>query len=676
MKRPLLLLLAAATAALLALPAAALGTALPAFAVQAVAHGQGVFWAKDHTSWIGDYELDDGRSGYCIDVEKPPPTGADIEYSDGSESGWFSADDSARLAYLSRHWGSPGDPLTAAAGQLATWTVTGLAGHDQAYFAQRANADADLVLDAANHMLALANGTNGASRGASVAIALTLDGATGSARPDLTVDYLSGPVVLPIYSYPGTMTLHGATFADGSRSAKVANGATAHFTADQKGATESVTVEVSYPNLPYGDAFRLGRNTAGSQNLLVSQPPEMEVRASATASGPSGLPFRPRVQTTTSTQVAEPGATLTDDLHLEVHPASPTGTQWGVYRAHDGSMDPIPVVIQSVLYGPFPTRPAESADVPGGAPEVCRVELTVEGGPGDYRSNPCVVPTAGYYVWTDLIDPVRTPTDRGGGRLQGWRSAFGVASETTVVPAVPRIETVASAHDLSAAGCVSDSLTVNGFPAGAPAITVISTLIGPLPDAPTSETTPQGWEEFPVAGRVSTLVDHDGIHRSDCVRVHEAGHYYFVYSSQGSGPTVPKVAAGSTGDDDGEDGTAAEPEVDASLLALALIPPFSDAMVHDAESVSLTAPKPPTSTPPPPMPPTSTPPAPTVPPSPSPSAVPPIPPSPSVSSTPAPVAALASTGRSIGLSALATTWSVLAVIAGLAGLGLTARRWR
>ena len=127
MKRPFLVLLAATAAALLALPAAALGTALPAFAVQAVAHGQGVFWAKDHTSWIGDYALDDGRSGYCIDVEKPPPTGAGIDYADGSESGWFSADDSARLAYLSRHWGSPGDPLTAAAGQLATWTVTGLA---------------------------------------------------------------------------------------------------------------------------------------------------------------------------------------------------------------------------------------------------------------------------------------------------------------------------------------------------------------------------------------------------------------------------------------------------------------------------------------------------------------------------------------------------------------------
>lgn len=660
MKRPLLLLLAAAIG-LAALSASAVGAAVPAFAVQAVAHGQGVFWAKDHTSWIGDYALDDGRSGYCIDVEKPPPTGAELDYSDGSQSGWFSADDSARLAYLSRHWGSPGDPLTAAAGQLATWTVTGLAGHDQAYFAQRANADADLVLGAANHMLALANGKNGASRGASVTIALTLDGASGSARPDLTVDYLSGPVVLPIYSYPGTMTLHGATFADGSRTANVANGATATFHADQHGATESVTVEVSYPHLPYGDSFRLGRNTGGGQNLLVSEPDEMEVRASATASGPSALPFRPRVQTTTSTQIAEPGSTLTDALHLEVHPDSATGREWGVYRARDGSMDPIPVVIQSVLYGPFADRPRESADVPAGAPEVCRVELTVEAGPGDYRSDPCVIPATGFYVWTDLIDPVRTPADRGGGRMEGWRSAFGVASETTVVPAVPRIETIASENVLSAPGCVSDSLAVTGFPTGAPGITVVSTLLGPLADAPTPESTPGGWEDFPVAGRVSTLIDHDGTHRGDCVPVREPGHYYFVYSSEGSGPKVPKVGTESP------EQVADETDAVDALAPPVLIAPFSDPVVHKAESVSFTVPAPPTTTPPPPVPPTSTPPTP---------AVPPASPTPPKSSTPAPVAALAGTGRGSGPSALATTWSVLAVIAGLAALGFTARRWR
>jgi hypothetical protein len=153
---------------LLATAVLALGGLLaagPALAARAVAHGQGVMWAGDHASWIGSYRLDDGNTGYCLDVEKPQPAGTEVEYVDGSTTGEYSAADSARLAYISRNFGAPADPLSAASAQLATWTVAGLAGHDQAYFARRANDSAADVVIAANHILSRADEPGGASTG-------------------------------------------------------------------------------------------------------------------------------------------------------------------------------------------------------------------------------------------------------------------------------------------------------------------------------------------------------------------------------------------------------------------------------------------------------------------------------------------------------------------------------
>jgi hypothetical protein len=616
----------------------ALSAGATAFAVQAVAHGQGVIWKVDHTSWLGNYELDDGNFGYCIDVTRPTPTGADFDYVDGAAVGWFPADDSARLAFISRRWGAPGDPLTAAAAQLAVWTITGLAGHDQAYFAQRANADADLVVQAANHMLQVANGGAGASRGASATAQLVLDGAQGSVVSQLTVDYLAGPETLAPGSFEGRMTLHGATFDGGGTTARVGNGVVTRIHPEQSGAMAKVSVDVVYDDLPFGPGFRLGRNTGDSQNLLVTHPFPTSARASDAERGPSGLPFHPRVQTTTSSAVAEPGASLSDTLELGVHPDSPTGDEWGVYRAVDGSFAPIPVVIESVLRGPFPTRPEESEAAPVDSPVVCTVETSVETGPGAVESPPCIVPEVGYYVWTDSIDPARTPFEKGGDRLMAWASRFGVAAETTVVPAVPQIATVASAAEVSDHGCVSDRLIVAGLPEGGEPIAVTSRLLGPLADRPAEESTPEGWEEFPVAGTVITTIETNGIHDSPCVRVSAPGFYYFIFSSPGTDPT-----AGVDGD------PRADSESEGARAELpALVPAFSDTRMHESESVAVNAPPVPA--------------APTA---------PPIPPA-----QPAVVQLAQTGGGGVAPTALSTTLAVCAIIAGLAGLSLATRRWR
>ncbi|QJU52462.1 hypothetical protein SCB71_03585 [Herbiconiux sp. KACC 21604] len=580
----ILRILALVAAALLPLPGLALATALPAVAVQEIAHGRGSMWLADGASWIGNYELDDGNMGYCIDVEKPAPSGASFDYLDGSSAALFSPDDSARLAYLSRTWGAPGDAVTAVAAQLATWTITGLAGHDQAYFAQRANGDADRVLELANRMLRQADGAKGASRGVRATLDLRLD--AGLVVTDLVVDHLAGPAQAPPASHRGTLELRGATFENGARTMAVVNGTLVKIVPDSGRAVSAVTVSVSYPDLPYGPRFRLAQNRGGTQSLLVQSPFPTSASASASDSVPNPRPFRPRVETITSAAVAAAGAGLHDRLEVSAHPDSPTGGEWGVYRAADGTLAPIPVVVSSRLLGPFGTRPVRSSTVPADAPVVCEVETAVTTGSGRYDSPECTVPAAGFYVWVDSIDPRKTPPERGGGRLQGWTSEFGVASETTLVPATPIIETTASTAstgELSAPGCVSDRLLVSGLPSGAPPIEVVSTLLGPLDHEPAEGAEPEGWHDYPVAGSVTTTVLGDGAHESPCVEVSAPGFYYFVVDS------VPST-----------DRFATTPVVSA----------FADHRVHASESVRFPAPTPPPSPTPPPTPPAATPPAP------------------------------------------------------------------
>ncbi|WP_368497265.1 hypothetical protein [Herbiconiux sp. A18JL235] len=626
----ILRILALAAAALLPLPGLALVTALPARAVQEIAHGRGSMWLADGVSWIGNYELDDGNMGYCIDVEKPAPSGASFDYVDGSTASLFSPDDAARLAYLSRQWGAPGDAVTAAAAQLATWSITGLAGHDQAWFAQRANADADRVLELANRMLRQADGVRGASRGARATLDLRLN--AGFVVTDLVVDHLAGPAQAPPASHRGTLDLRGATFENGSRTMRVVNGTLVKIVPDPGRAVSAVTVSVDYPDLPYGPGFRLAQNRGGTQSLLVQSPFPTSASASASGSVPNSRPFRPRVETITSAAVASAGAGLHDRLELSAHPDSPTGGEWGVYRATDGAFAPIPVVIDSRLLGPFGTRPSRSSTVPADAPLVCEVETAVMTGPGRYDSPECTVPAAGFYVWVDAIDPRKTPPERGGGRLQPWRSEFGVASETTLVPATPTIETTASTGELSAPECVSDRLLVSGLPSGAPPIEVVSTLLGPLDREPEEGSEPEGWHDFPVAGSVTTLVAQDGMHESPCIEVSAPGFYYFVVDSAPSSErfaTTPVVSA------------------------------FADHRVHASESVRFSAPTPPPSPTPPPA---ATPPAPASPP---PAAMPPGEAAP-------PATRLAQTGVTPPPLGIAAT--VIAIMMALGAFGLIAGR--
>ncbi|TQL52824.1 hypothetical protein [Subtercola boreus] len=450
-QRKHLVTLSAVLAALLAL-CGSLFLGSTASALPVVSHGFGHLWAADGRSWIGSHRLADGNLGLCLQVQYAPPEGSDTEYQLGTNLGWVSADDAARLAYISRKWTSGEGPNVTAAAQLATWAITGLGSHDMAWYAQRANDAASTVLARAVSMREIMDAPLGASRGVSARLALTLPGgSTGTVRSDLIVDYLSGgPTKEPSGRRTGTLTLKGATFADGSSVHQVGNGETSTVIPSDGTALSDVTADVAYTDLPYGDAFYVARSRPGIQSLLVPPPGGMSAAAHAHGGDISPLPFAPAVQTQTSSSEAVVGAHLTDSLELKLAPrpklsaeadevgapeeaglATATLSEWGVYRDSEGALQPVPVTVRSTLWGPFAERPARQDVVPPGAVAVCTVKVLAENGPGLYRTPDCVLPAEGYYVWTETIDPADTSTAHGGDRILAWASPFGAADETT-----------------------------------------------------------------------------------------------------------------------------------------------------------------------------------------------------------------------------------------------------
>ena len=104
---------------------------------------------------------------------------------------------------------------------------------------------------------------------------------------------------------------------------------------------------------------------------------------------------------------------------------------WGV-RASDDGFEPVTAVVESTLHGPFAEPIVEAESAPMDGPTVCTVETEVDGA-GEYTTPSCTLPAAGYYVWTERIDPARTPEPEGGDRMRPWTSRFGVASEVSRV---------------------------------------------------------------------------------------------------------------------------------------------------------------------------------------------------------------------------------------------------
>jgi len=424
--------------------AVVVGGSVPASALSATGTAYGHRSAADGR-WLGSWAFDDGSVGFCINLDLPIPPGHPYEYVDGSALGWFTPEDAARLAYLSRNWGASQDADEAAAGQLATWMITGLHGSSPGQIAARAGASADRVLALAHRMLAAADGPGGASRGASASVHLE-QGADGFdlVRTELAIDTVSsGTTTLPPGTHTGVIVLVGATFEDGQTAKEIANGEDHRILPVADGAVVSFSASARYDDLPYGSGLTVAMSPDHVQSVLIARPISVAAEAHADRTRPTPLPFQPIVVTTTSHPTATPGTEIVD--HLSVGVATDTGlaSEWGVVGPEGGPYTPIPVTVRSQLLGPFAEAPIEQPEAPLGAPVVCEVETIVDAGPGAYTTPSCVVPTAGHYVWVERIEPSDTPPESGGSMIKPWRSAFGVATEITLVTSPPVAESPA-----------------------------------------------------------------------------------------------------------------------------------------------------------------------------------------------------------------------------------------
>lgn len=558
--------LALALVLLFSVAAGFLGQA-PAAAVTGTGHGVGHLWRGDGVSWLGTYRLDDGTQAFCLEAGKTSPVGNHYDTTTGGDVIGVSTDDHARLAYIARTWGGTTDADTAAAGQLAVWTITGLNGHTQRYYAGRANERWPIVLERANQMLAEASSSASKSVVASITVELAADG-TGLIRPDLTVDRVTGGPTLLEPSHGGTVTLDGAVFADGATTASVRNGESVPMRATGDQARLTVSATVRFDDLPYGRVTTVGNSPAGSQMILFSGGVAASASEAASVEQLSPLPFQPRVATQTSDTVAETGTTVTDQVTLDVRPGEGLLSEWGRYD-DAGTWRAVPVTVRSRLLGPFLAPVVEADDWPEDAPVVCEVALEVLDGPGTYSTPGCDLPSGGYYTWVETIDPADTPVEAGRDRVGSWRSSFGTATETTFVPWAPSISTQVSEAEVDPGTCVSDALTVADLhPDVSGGVEVESVLVGPFDDAPEAGSDLGPIDRIDpslVVAREAVVVGDDGTYDTPCITLDRPGTYVFVFSSAGS-PTA-------------EDGSQ-------------VVPAFADTTVHRSEMTTVRQPGP------------------------------------------------------------------------------------
>lgn len=520
-----------------------------AFAATGVGHHAGHTWDGDGTSFIGSYAFDDSTFGYCMDAAYGPPTffsyTNQVVTSFQREDGiWLDSNDMGRLAYLMSTYGDTANDIQASAMALNVWRITGMDGHDDSWYAARANGNAAAVIALADDMMADANAN--ATTGVTATVNIVYDDPTGQTATiwsDIEVDYISGASdQIADGSHVGTLTITGGVFeSTGTNTASITNGEELTIIPDRRGATIQVNGSVSYSNLPYGTALVVGFPDgnppsrqrvlfgAGSNAVAVTGTGSSVAMASDTA-------FQIQTATQTSLDEAEVGDMVEDEIVVTVEATTENpDAEWGVYDDGNGNLEPIPVTIRSTFWrdnsgGPITQQPT----VPADADNVCEVQITVTA-PGTYTTPPCEIEVTGYHVWTERIDPNDTPVLEGGNKVLPWSSEYGIATEITFVPFPPVITSNTTHPTARPNTCISDVLHVtNSNTATTEEYVITSTLLGPFNTKPTPDTVLPDLADQPIVGTVETTITGNGDFTTPCINVASAGWYVWVLESEGT----------------------------------------------------------------------------------------------------------------------------------------------
>jgi len=456
-------------------------------AASAAALSRGYGQMKAGDVWYGNYKTGSER-GYCGDpvagganLYAPTANGGTSYGSVVTTSGWnpkttgvgaLSATNVYRLAYVVARHGQTSSNTTAAYVSYAvrTFVVTpgGAKGSAVPYAGSSIKAGGSKLIEEAKKY----------AGPYTVAPKLL-------AAEDQQTATLSGyrPVAASgatMTGYAGTLTITGpAVFGanDATSLAAPSDGAAVTLRATGDG---KVTVTATYAKLPSTRLHYRKPANDRYQRILVSGRTEP---ATGAASITVDVPDQPKITTTTSDQIAKPGAKLIDKL--AVTDLAPNST----------------ITVTSTLYGPFTQPPTEAATPPVDAPIAGTTKTTVTGdanGAATVVTKPVTIETSGYYVWFETTDATTDNT--------AWPGRFGQTSETTLVKWAPTVVTETSDQRAAAGTKLTDKLAVTGLPPHANA-TVTSTLYGPFTTRPAaSDTVP---DDAPKVATVTTPVTAD-----------------------------------------------------------------------------------------------------------------------------------------------------------------------
>ncbi|MEC5200726.1 hypothetical protein RCH21_002979 [Arthrobacter sp. PL16] len=477
--------------------------------------------------FVGQHRNAEGLIAYCTDFERFSPDRAS-GYGDGntgpfvrSDGSALSTEDNAILAFVLGRWGATADDDEAAAVQLAVWSLTAVGmGWDtpaMTGFILEQGLTPDLALRARS---------------------MVDEARTGAGPYSISAAFVPeeshGEVRTAVLAADGTTraghklraVVDGATFADGTTTAEWTSNTEQQVLELRRTGFGTARVTITAPAVPAANAAWLAPREADVQRLVVA-PLTAEVAASVDL--PASMGFTPAVITATSTARTSPGTPVLDVL--EVSAAGPE--PWLVDPSSD---TPVALDVVSTLWGPLQSAPSEGAGVPDGTPSLGTVTTAVSG-PGRYETPSLVVGTAGYYVWTESIDPKTARPATAASLIAPWSGRFGLAAETTLVPWEPSLSTRLSHSSALPGAVLQDTVTGDGFSPPDDGSLVRLTMFGPLSEPPVES------PEVPAEATVHSIITvpaTNGVTISgNFAPLQQPGCYTVVASFEGSDEEMP-----------------------------------------------------------------------------------------------------------------------------------------